>query len=194
MCPRNGRQAAGHCGPAWSDSLISEHSSQNSLTDQSGKHAPHDSYDSPSAPRPSVPWGPSDLLIIVCVHVCVLFTKKGLRQTGNEWTCLPMTALLKKLSVCFRRVRRSKAHFYGPSLKLGVSPAFAPVFGLCLGEGGTYPCGSASIFVSYSVHLQCAVKGITAWVKMPSCSSGLNMWNARVEISRSHLHLTKCQK
>lgn len=34
------------CGPAWSSSLISEHSSQTSLTDQNRKHASHHSYDS----------------------------------------------------------------------------------------------------------------------------------------------------
>ncbi|CAB1455864.1 unnamed protein product [Pleuronectes platessa] len=36
----------GHCGPVWSGSLISEHSSRTSLTDQNRKHAAHQSYDS----------------------------------------------------------------------------------------------------------------------------------------------------
>lgn len=74
----------------------------------------------------------------------------------------------KKVVCVFSGVSEEVNPFFMGLLKMSGTPqlcashAFAPVFGLCLEERGIYPCGSASIFVSYSVHLRCAVKGITA--------------------------------
>ncbi len=72
--------------PAWSGSLISEHSSQTSLTDQNRKHPPHHSYDSLQSQVQVALKALRPLNHRVCLCVCMLFKEES--EADRRWMSL----------------------------------------------------------------------------------------------------------